>query len=100
MPPKSLLNRSPRRRVGPGAYFPDIDQNGLAKCIAIYQELGCWSSHVEITRPAFEVTRDRFEHVGRLKERYRDEQVCAEPTPSDRRGEGGAPLGQSAAGGR
>ena len=27
----------------------------VAQCISSYQQLGCWTSHVEITRPAFEV---------------------------------------------
>ena len=60
-------------------YFPKIDENVLAKCIATYQKLGCWSPHVEITRPAYEATLDIFEYSGGLKERYRYEQVCAEP---------------------
>ena len=61
------------------AYFPKIDQQVLADCIATYQKLGCWTPHVEITRPAFEVTLDVFEHAGRLKDRYTYEQVCASP---------------------
>ena len=49
---------------------------------ATYQALGCWTPHVEITRPAYEVTLDVFEHFGTLKERYAYEQVCALP-PGD-----------------
>lgn len=60
-------------------YFPNIDESALAECIATYQQLGCWTPHVEITRPAFEVTLDVFEYNGMLKERYRYEQVCANP---------------------
>lgn len=61
------------------SYFPKIDQQVLADCIETYQKLGCWTPHVEITRAAFEVTLDVFEHAGRLKERYAYEQVCASP---------------------
>ena len=64
-------------------YFPSTDVNVLARCIASYQQLGCWTPHVEITRPAFEVALDMFEHFGSLKERYAYDQVCA-PPPSIR----------------
>jgi len=60
-------------------YFPDIDEDVLSDCIATYQQLGCWTPHVEITRPAFEVILDVFEHFGTLKERYAYEQICAAP---------------------
>jgi NitT/TauT family transport system substrate-binding protein len=61
------------------SFFPSIDLNVLARCIASYQQLGCWTPHVEITRPAFEVALDVFEHFGTLKERYAYDQVCAPP---------------------
>ena len=64
-------------------YFPDIDENVLADCIATYQQLGCWTPHVEITRPAFEAILDIFEYNGSLKERYRYEQICIEPPVGD-----------------
>jgi NitT/TauT family transport system substrate-binding protein len=60
-------------------YFPDVDEHALAACIATYQQLGCWTPHVEITHAAFERTLDIFEYVGQLKRRYRYEQVCAAP---------------------
>lgn len=61
------------------SYFPNIDEAVLAKCIETYQQLGCWTPHVEITKPAFEVALDVFEHFGTLKQRYSYEQVCALP---------------------
>jgi NitT/TauT family transport system substrate-binding protein len=64
------------------SFFPGIDLEVLAQCIASYQQLGCWTPHVEITRPAFEVALDVFEHFGTLKERYAYDQVCAAPPPS------------------
>ena len=64
-------------------YFPDIEEKVLADCIATYQKLGCWTPHVEITPAAYERTLDVFEYNGLLKERYRYEQVCATPPPSD-----------------
>jgi len=64
------------------SFFPSIDLDVLARCIASYQQLGCWTPHVEITRPAFEVALDVFEHFGSLKERYAYDQVCAPPPPT------------------
>ena len=63
-------------------YFPDIDESVLADCIATYQQLGCWTPHVEITRAAYERTLDVFEYNSQLK-RYRYEQVCTAPPVTD-----------------
>ena len=41
------------------SFFPDIDRAVLTATIANYQKLGCWTPHVEITRPAFEVDARR-----------------------------------------
>ena len=78
---RHYMNETPAAEIASAerSFFPNIDEDVLANCIATYQQLGCWSSHVEITRPAFEVTLDVFEHFGTLKERYTYEQVCAEP---------------------
>ena len=64
-------------------YFPNIDEDVLATTIATYQKLGCWTPHVEITRPAYEVALDVFEHFGTLKERYPYEAVCCPPPAVD-----------------
>lgn len=64
-------------------YFPGIDERVLADCIATYQQLGCWTPHVEITHAAYGKTLDVFEYVGALKQRYRYEQVCAAPPATD-----------------
>ena len=61
------------------SWFPDIEPAALQQCIASYQQLGCWTPHVEITRQALEVTLDVFEYVGGISERYAYEQVCATP---------------------
>ncbi len=42
------------------SFFPHIDRAVLTQTIATYQKLGCWTPHVDITRPAFEVTLDVF----------------------------------------
>ena len=60
-------------------YFPEIGEDVLARCIETYQRLGCWSPHVEITRPAFEAVLDVFAHDGSLADRYDYEQICAAP---------------------
>ena len=61
------------------AFFPEIARPVLAATIAYYQKLGCWAPHVEITRPAFEVTLDVFQHAGLITRRHRYEDVVAPP---------------------
>lgn len=78
---RQYLNQTPASQIAAveQAYFPDINAAALEQCIASYQQLGCWTPHVEITRPAFEVTLDVFEHIGGIPERYPYELVCAAP---------------------
>jgi len=61
------------------SFFPDTDRNALTACIASYQQLGCWTPHIEITREAFEVTLDVFEYTGGISERYDYDLVCTAP---------------------
>ena len=79
------MNETPAAEIARAEkpFFPKIDEAVLAECIATYQKLGCWTPHVEITRAAYEKTLDVFEYNGQLKQRYRYEQVCAEPPASD-----------------
>ena len=75
------MNETPAAEIARAQkpYFPDTDEDVLAKCIGTYQALGTWTPHVEITRPAFEVILDVFEHFGTLKQRYDYDQVCVLP---------------------
>jgi len=61
------------------SFFPHIDRAVLTQTIATYQKLGNWTPHVEITRPAFEVTLDVFEYSGLITRRHRYEDVVAQP---------------------
>jgi NitT/TauT family transport system substrate-binding protein len=61
------------------AFFPEIDRAVLTATIAYYQKLGCWTPHVEITRPAFEATLDVFTHSRLITKRHRYEDVVAVP---------------------
>jgi NitT/TauT family transport system substrate-binding protein len=61
------------------SFFPEIDRAVLTTTIATYQALGCWTPHVEITRPAFETTLDVFQHAGLITRRHRYEDVVAAP---------------------
>ena len=61
------------------AFFSEIDRAVLASTIAYYQKLGCWTPHVEITRLAFEVALDVFQHSGLITKRHRYEDVVATP---------------------
>jgi NitT/TauT family transport system substrate-binding protein len=61
------------------SFFPEIHPAVLASTIGYYQTLGCWTPHVEITRPAFEVALDVFQHSGLITRRHRYEDVVAAP---------------------
>jgi NitT/TauT family transport system substrate-binding protein len=61
------------------SFFPEIHPAVLTATIGYYQRLGCWTPHVEITRPAFEVALDVFEHGGLITKRHRYEDVVAPP---------------------
>jgi NitT/TauT family transport system substrate-binding protein len=66
------------------SFFPQIDRAVLTSTIAAYQRLGCWTPHVEITRPAFEVTLDVFLHSGLITRRHRYEDVVTAPPDAAR----------------
>lgn len=60
--------------------FPRIDQAVLARTISSYQKLGCWTPHVEITKPAWEAVNDVFLHAKLITRRHRyDDAVSAPP---------------------
>lgn len=61
------------------AFFPGIDRDVLAATIGSYQQLGNWTPHVEITRPAWEATLDIFLHAGLITKRHPYEDVIAQP---------------------
>ncbi len=61
------------------SFFPNIHRDVLTQTIATYQKLGCWTPHVEITRPAFEVTLDVFQHADLITRRHKYEDVIAQP---------------------
>jgi len=61
------------------SFFPNIDRAVLTQTIATYQKLGNWTPHVEITRPAFEVTLDVFEYAGLISKRHKYDDVIAQP---------------------
>jgi len=78
---RQYLNETPASEIAAAeqSYFPDISPSALAQCISSYQQLGCWTPHVEITKPAFEIILDVFEYTGGIPERYPYERVCAAP---------------------
>ena len=78
---RGWLLATPAARVAEAeaTFFPEIDRAVLTSTIAYYQKLGCWTPHVEITRPAFEATLDIFQHAGLITKRHRYEDVIAPP---------------------
>ena len=78
---RQFLNDAPAAEIAAieQSWFPGVSPDALTQCIASYQQLGCWTPHVEITRAAFEVTLDVFAFTGGIPERYDYERVCASP---------------------
>jgi NitT/TauT family transport system substrate-binding protein len=60
-------------------FFPETDLSALSRCIETYQNLGCWTPHLEITEEALDRVYDVFEHFGTLKERFSWDSVCSAP---------------------
>lgn len=82
---RCYINETPAGEIARAEkpYFPDTDEAALTACIDAYQKLGCWTPHVEITRPAFEATLDIFQYNGLAKRRYRYEEICCQPPAVD-----------------
>ena len=85
---RAYVNETPAAEIARAeqALFPTVDPHVLAETIAAYQGLGCWTPHVEITRPAFDATLDVFVHAGRIARRHAYEDVIV--PPPDARGGG------------
>lgn len=78
---RAYMNETPAEEIAAAeaGFFPDIDASVLVETIRYYQQLGCWTPHVEITEPAYEVTLDVFQHVGQISTRHAYDEVCALP---------------------
>lgn len=78
---RNYMNDTPAIEIAraEAEHFANIDQAVLADCIATYQQLGCWTRHVNITKPAYEKILDIYELNKAVNARYAYEQVCAEP---------------------
>ncbi|MFT5176922.1 MAG: NitT/TauT family transport system substrate-binding protein [Gammaproteobacteria bacterium] len=78
---RNYMNDTPAIEIAraEAEHFANIDQAVLADCIATYQQLGCWTRHVNITKPAYEKILDIYEFNKAVNARYAYEQVCAEP---------------------
>lgn len=60
-------------------FFPGIEPAVLARTIGAYQKLGCWTPHVEITRPAWEAVNEVFLNARLITRRHRYEDAIAPP---------------------
>ena len=78
---RAWLLATPAEKVAEAesSFFPEIDLAVLAATIGTYQKLGCWTPHVEITRPAFDATLDVFQHAKLITRRHAYEDVVAPP---------------------
>jgi NitT/TauT family transport system substrate-binding protein len=59
--------------------FPATPPDVLARTIAAYQKLGCWTPHVEITRPAWEAVNDVYLSAKLIARKHRYEDAIAAP---------------------
>ncbi len=59
--------------------FPGISEVALRNCISTYQKLGCWKPHTEITKEAYEVTLEVFQHTGIISKRHAYDLICCLP---------------------
>ncbi|WP_373088310.1 ABC transporter substrate-binding protein [Sneathiella sp.] len=75
------MNETPAAEIARAEkpYFPEINEVALRDCIATYQQLGCWTPHVEITFEAYEATLDIYAYNGTLAKRYDYDLVCSAP---------------------
>ncbi len=46
------------------SFFPNIAHSILTETIATYQAMDCWTSHLDITRAAFDASVEIFTHAG------------------------------------
>jgi len=78
---RAWLIETPAAKVAEAeaSFFPETDRAVLTSTIAYYQKLGCWTPHVEITRPAFEVALDVFHRSKLITKRHRYEDVVVAP---------------------
>jgi len=78
---RQYLHETPAKEVAAKEidYFTGTDKAALTQCIDTYQQLGCWTPEIEITREAFGVTLDVYEYCGGITQRYEYEQVCCLP---------------------
>ncbi|MDP6788049.1 MAG: ABC transporter substrate-binding protein [Rhodospirillales bacterium] len=60
-------------------FFPRIEVEVLARAIASYQGLGCWTANPLITRDAYDAALDVFLHAGAITRRHAYEDVVAPP---------------------
>ena len=81
---RQYINDAPATEIAAAerSFFPTIDEEVLSRCIEIYQGLGCWTPHVEITRAAYEATLDIFAYNGLITRRHAYESVCRLPPGS------------------
>lgn len=78
------MNETPAAEIARAEkpYFPKIDEDVLTATIDTYQKLGTWTPHVEITKPAYEVTVDVFLHAGLITRRHAYGDVVVPPPKS------------------
>ncbi len=60
-------------------FFKGVDREVLARTIQTYQDLGCWTPEVEISRESYAVGLDVFQHSEVITKRHAYEDVVVPP---------------------
>lgn len=60
-------------------FFSNVDRAVLEHCLGDYQQLGCWSEEIVITKALYESMLDIYSFNGAITERYAYESVCSTP---------------------
>ena len=66
-----------------GRYFNETDRDALIKSVESYQQLGCWSPGVRISRESFDAAVEVFLAAGHITKRHAYENVVVEPPGED-----------------
>lgn len=80
---RAFTIESPAREIADieSEFFPDIDRDVLISTIETYQQLGCWTPHVEITQEAYKNLLDVFMYSGIISKRHNYD-TCVVMPPS------------------
>ncbi len=78
---RAFVAREPAAQVAHSmkSLFEATDERALAACIAAYQEIGCWSSGIEITPAGYDAMLDVYQYNALISQRHPYDSVVSAP---------------------